>query len=73
MKQRFDIAQLLLGNPQLIIVDEPTAGLDPGERNRFYNLLAEIGEQIIVILSTHIDPRHFLVDRVAMDNLVTVK
>ncbi|HNA59042.1 MAG TPA: ABC transporter ATP-binding protein [Chitinophagales bacterium] len=54
MKQRFGIAQALIGDPKLIIVDEPTAGLDPGERNRFYNLLSEIGEQVIVILSTHI-------------------
>lgn len=54
MKQRFGIAQALIGDPRLIIVDEPTAGLDPGERNRFYNLLSEIGEQVIVILSTHI-------------------
>ncbi|WP_210466717.1 ABC transporter ATP-binding protein [Rufibacter roseolus] len=54
MKQRFGIAQALLGNPKIIIVDEPTAGLDPAERNRFHNLLSEIGENIIVILSTHI-------------------
>ncbi len=54
MRQRFGIAQALIGNPELIIVDEPTAGLDPEERNRFLNLLAEIGEQVVVILSTHI-------------------
>jgi ABC-type multidrug transport system ATPase subunit len=54
MKQRFGIAQALMGQPKLIIVDEPTAGLDPAERNRFYNLLSEIGENTIVILSTHI-------------------
>jgi ABC-2 type transport system ATP-binding protein len=54
MRQRFGIAQALLGNPRLIIVDEPTAGLDPEERNRFLNLLSEIGEQVVVILSTHI-------------------
>jgi ABC-type multidrug transport system ATPase subunit len=54
MRQRFGIAQALIGNPALIIVDEPTAGLDPEERNRFNNLLVEIGEQVVVILSTHI-------------------
>ena len=54
MRQRFGIAQALIGRPALLIVDEPTAGLDPEERNRFLNLLAEIGEQIVVILSTHI-------------------
>jgi len=54
MRQRFGIAQALIGNPRLIIVDEPTAGLDPEERNRFNNLLSEIGESIVVILSTHI-------------------
>jgi ABC-2 type transport system ATP-binding protein len=54
MRQRFGIAQALLGAPKLVIVDEPTAGLDPEERNRFLNLLAEIGENVAVILSTHI-------------------
>lgn len=54
MKQRFGIAQALIGNPKLIIVDEPTAGLDPTERYRFHNLLSEIGENVVVILSTHI-------------------
>jgi ABC-type multidrug transport system ATPase subunit len=54
MKQRFGIAQALIAAPKLIIVDEPTAGLDPAERNRFYNLLSELGENTIVILSTHI-------------------
>ena len=54
MKQRFGIAQALLGDPKIIIVDEPTAGLDPMQRNRFHNLLSEIGENVVVILSTHI-------------------
>lgn len=54
MRQRFGIAQALLGQPQLVIVDEPTAGLDPEERSRFLNLLAEIGENVVVLLSTHI-------------------
>ena len=54
MRQRFGIAQALIGNPRLVIVDEPTAGLDPEERNRFLNLLGEIGDEVVVILSTHI-------------------
>ena len=54
MRQRFGIAQALIGQPRLIIVDEPTAGLDPEERSRFNNLLAEIGQNVVVILSTHI-------------------
>lgn len=54
MRQRFGIAQCLIGSPELVIVDEPTAGLDPGERNRFYTILSEIGEKTIVLLSTHI-------------------
>jgi ABC-type multidrug transport system ATPase subunit len=54
MRQRFGIAQALIGNPRLIIVDEPTAGLDPEERSRFLNLLASIGDSVVVILSTHI-------------------
>jgi ABC-type multidrug transport system ATPase subunit len=54
MKQRFGIAQALLANPKLIIVDEPTAGLDPAERNRFLNLLSSLARDVIVILSTHI-------------------
>ena len=54
MKQRFGVAQALLGSPRLLIVDEPTAGLDPQERNRFLNLLSEVAENAVVILSTHI-------------------
>ena len=69
MRQRFGIAQCLIGNPELVIVDEPTAGLDPGERNRFYNILSEIGENIIVILSTHIvqDVRELCTQMAIMD------
>src|SRR5499433_3920768 len=67
MKQRFGIAQALLGNPRLIIVDEPTAGLDPAERNRFLNLLSSIGRNVVVILSTHIvDDVRELCSRMAM-------
>lgn len=69
MRQRFGIAQCLIGSPKLVIVDEPTAGLDPGERNRFYNILSEIGENIIVILSTHIvqDVRELCTQMAVMD------
>lgn len=69
MRQRFGIAQSLIGDPKLVIVDEPTAGLDPGERNRFYNILSEIGENIIVILSTHIvqDVRELCNNMAVMD------
>lgn len=69
MRQRFGIAQCLIGSPKMVIVDEPTAGLDPGERNRFYNILSEIGEQVIVILSTHIvqDVRELCTNMAIMD------
>ena len=70
MKQRVGIAQALIGNPQLIIVDEPTAGLDPGERNRFHNLLADVGQDVIIILSTHIvDDVRELCSNMAIMNL----
>ena len=70
MKQRFGIAQALIGDPRLIIVDEPTAGLDPTERVRFHNLLSEIGENTIVILSTHIvDDISNLCNNMAIINL----
>jgi ABC-2 type transport system ATP-binding protein len=70
MRQRFGIAQCLIGSPKLVIVDEPTAGLDPGERNRFYNILSEIGENTIVILSTHIvqDVRELCTQMAIMNN-----
>ena len=70
MKQRMGIAQALIGDPKLIIVDEPTAGLDPGERNRFHNLLADVSEDVIVILSTHIvDDVRELCTQMAIMNL----
>ena len=70
MKQRVGIAQALIGDPKLIIVDEPTAGLDPGERNRFHNLLADVGQDVIVLLSTHIvdDVRELCTDMAIMNN-----
>jgi ABC-type multidrug transport system ATPase subunit len=69
MKQRFGIAQALVGNPRLLIVDEPTAGLDPEERNRFHNILSEISEDRIVILSTHIvDDVQVLCNQMAIIN-----
>ncbi len=69
MKQRVGIAQALIGSPKLIIVDEPTAGLDPGERNRFHNLLADVGKEVIILLSTHIvDDVHELCSKFAVMN-----
>ena len=69
MKKRVGIAQALIGDPKLIIVDEPTAGLDPGERNRFHNILAEVAEGVIIILSTHIvDDVHELCNDMAIMN-----
>ena len=70
MKQRVGIAQALIGNPKLIIVDEPTAGLDPGERNRFHNLLADVGQEVIILLSTHIvdDVKELCRDMAIMNN-----
>ena len=69
MKQRIGIAQALIGNPKILIVDEPTARLDPGERNRFYDLLSDVGEDVIVILSTHIvdDVRELCTEMAIMD------
>ncbi|GAB3920458.1 ABC transporter ATP-binding protein [Mucilaginibacter myungsuensis] len=70
MRQRFGVAQALLGNPKIVIVDEPTAGLDPEERNRFNSLLSEIGEDIIIILSTHLveDVRNLCSKMAIMNN-----
>lgn len=70
MKQRIGIAQALIGNPKILIVDEPTAGLDPGERNRFYDLISDVGEEVIVILSTHIvdDVRELCTQMAIMNN-----
>ena len=70
MRQRFGVAQALLGNPKIVIVDEPTAGLDPQERNRFNSLLSEIGEDIIIILSTHLveDVRNLCAKMAIMNN-----
>ena len=69
MKQRVGIAQALIGQPKILIVDEPTAGLDPGERNRFYDLISSVGESVIVILSTHIvdDVRELCTDMAIMN------